>query len=80
MQNIPKEWKRIDRIKSLVQRQSPQTVVPLGDDAFVFRSFKNESVIAQDMMVEDVHFKMEWSSASDLGHRSEEHTSELQSH
>lgn len=69
MQNTPKEWNRIDRIKSLVQRHSPQTVVPLGDDAFVFKNFPGLSVIAQDMMVEDVHFSLAYTSASDLGHK-----------
>ncbi|MDG0817988.1 thiamine-phosphate kinase [Bdellovibrio svalbardensis] len=69
MQNTPKEWNRIDRIKSLVQRHNPQTVVPLGDDAFVFKNFPGLSVIAQDMMVEDVHFSLSYTTAADLGHK-----------
>lgn len=67
MRNTPKEWSRIDRIKSLVQRQSPHTVVGLGDDAFVFKNFPGFSVLAQDMMVENVHFRREYCTPTDLG-------------
>lgn len=69
MQNLPKEWNRIDKIKSLVQRHNPNTVVGLGDDGFVFRNFPGLSVIAQDMMIEEVHFSFDYTSASDLGHK-----------
>ncbi len=69
MQNTPKEWNRIERIRSLVQRHNPQTVVPLGDDAFVFKNLPGLSVISQDMMVEDVHFSLSYTTASDLGHK-----------
>ena len=70
MRNTPKEWSRIQRIKSLVQRQSPHTVVGLGDDAFVFKNFPGYSVWAQDMLVEGTHFHREYCSATDLGHKS----------
>lgn len=69
MQNLPKEWNRIDKIKSLVQRHNPNTVVGLGDDGFVFRNFPGLSVIAQDMMIEEVHFSFDYTTASDLGHK-----------
>ena len=69
MQNTPKEWNRIDRIRSLVQRHNPHTVVALGDDGFVFRNFPGLSVIAQDMMVEEVHFSLEYMTAFDIGHK-----------
>ncbi len=69
MRNTPKEWSRIDRIKSLVQRHNPLTRVPLGDDAFVFKNPPGFSVIAQDMMVENVHFRRSYCSAFDLGHK-----------
>lgn len=67
MRNTPKEWSRIQRIKSLVQRQNPHTVVELGDDAFVFKNFPGFSVLAQDMMVENIHFRREYCAPTDLG-------------
>lgn len=69
MQKTPREWELLQRIKTRVQRRNSHTVVPIGDDAFVFKNFKGLSVIAQDMMVEDIHFRRENSSAADLGHK-----------
>lgn len=70
MQNTPKEWSLIDRIRNRVQRQNDHTKVPLGDDAFVFKNFPGYSVICQDMMVEDVHFSLSYCQAFDLGYKS----------
>lgn len=67
MQNTPKEWTLIEKIRYRVQRHNDHTVVPLGDDAFVFKNFPGYSVICQDMLVEDVHFKLDYFSAFDLG-------------
>ncbi len=69
MQNTPKEWQVLKQIRNKVQRHNPNTIVPLGDDAFVFKNFPGFSVIAQDMMVEDVHFRLDYSCAFDLGHK-----------
>ncbi|MBO9666241.1 MAG: thiamine-phosphate kinase [Bdellovibrio sp.] len=70
MQNTPKEWQVIQNIRSRVQRHNSHTIVPLGDDGYVFKNFSGFSVIAQDMMVEDVHFRLDYASAFDLGHKS----------
>lgn len=67
MQNTPKEWSLIQRIQDRVQRRNDHTVVPLGDDAFVFRNFPGYSVLCQDMMVEDIHFSLDYCSPFDLG-------------
>lgn len=69
MQNTPREHNLIQNLKKLVNRHHPRTVVPLGDDAFVFKSFAENTVMAQDMMVEGVHFKLNYFSPSDLGHK-----------
>ena len=39
MQNTPKEWSLIKNIQYRVQRPNDHTIVPLGDDAFVFRNY-----------------------------------------
>jgi thiamine-monophosphate kinase len=69
MQNPPREHNLIQKIKKLVNRRHPDTLVALGDDGFVFRSFAENTVIAQDMMVENVHFKSNYFGPSDLGHK-----------
>lgn len=69
MKNTPKEWTRIDKIRYRVQRQNEHTVVPIGDDAFVFKNYLGYSVICQDMMVENIHFSLDYFSAYDLGYK-----------
>lgn len=67
MQNTPKEWRLLQKIKSQVQRKNDHVIVPIGDDAFVFKNLPGYSVICQDMLVEDVHFKLDYFSAQDVG-------------
>jgi len=69
MLNTPREHKLVQKLKKLVSRHHPGTLVPLGDDAFVYKSFTENTVIAQDMMIENVHFKTNYFSPSDLGHK-----------
>ena len=69
MQNTPREFNLIQKLKKLVNRHHPRTVVPLGDDAFVFKSFAENTVMAQDMMIENVHFKTNYFGPTDLGHK-----------
>lgn len=68
--HTPKELNLIENLKKVLARHHPRTLVPLGDDAFVFKSFSENTVIAQDIMVEEVHFKRAYFSAADLGHKS----------
>lgn len=67
MQNTPREHLLVQKLKKILTRDHPNTVISLGDDAFVYKSFAGNTVIAQDMMVEDVHYKTSTFSAGDLG-------------
>jgi thiamine-monophosphate kinase len=70
MRDAPRELKLIEVIKNLVQRHHPKSLIPLGDDAFAFKSFSASTVIAQDMMIEGVHFEMTYFKPGDLGYKS----------
>lgn len=70
LQHTPRELNLVEIIKKRVQRKHPRTLVPLGDDAFVFESFRDATVIAQDMLIEGVHFQTKYCSAADIGFKS----------
>lgn len=70
MKKIPLEWSRIQKINKIVDRSNPNTVIPLGDDSFVYKNFSGKSVWCQDLQVEGIHFKREYTSAADLGYKS----------
>lgn len=58
-------------IAELVQRfpQSEQTLVGPGDDAALLRIRNGHVVVSSDLLVEGRHFRRDWVSASDVGHR-----------
>ena len=43
--------------------------VPSGDDAAVLRLGAERLVVSTDMLVQDRHFRLEWSSPEDIGHK-----------
>ncbi|MBU3692026.1 MAG: thiamine-phosphate kinase [Candidatus Nanopelagicaceae bacterium] len=44
-------------------------VVPNGDDGAVFSAGSTNVVVASDMAVEEVHFRLSWSSANEIGRK-----------
>ncbi len=49
--------------------QGEQVLVGPGDDAAVLRIRNGHVVVSTDLLVEGRHFRREWASAADIGHR-----------
>lgn len=62
------EFGLIERIRTQ-QPQGPGVLLGAGDDAAVVAAPDSRVVISTDVLVEGVHFKGEWASAEDIGHR-----------
>ena len=55
-------------LQKIFATADPRLKVGIGDDAAVVAT-QSQSIITSDMAVEDVHFKLEWSSAFDIGRK-----------
>jgi thiamine-monophosphate kinase len=66
------EFGLIDMIKNqfAVSKDNKNIVAGIGDDSFCFKSGKNNICITKDMLVEDVHFKKDWTNPQEIGRKS----------
>jgi thiamine-monophosphate kinase len=62
------EFPLIDRLRE-VFAQGEQVLVGPGDDAAVLRIRNGHVVVSTDVLVEGNHFRRDWASAVDIGHR-----------
>ena len=58
----------ISALQKIFATADSRLLVGIGDDAAVATT-SAQSIITSDMAVEDVHFKLEWSSAFDIGRK-----------
>jgi thiamine-monophosphate kinase len=66
------EFGLIDMIKNQFadSKDNKNIVVGIGDDSFCFKSGKNNICITKDMLVEDIHFKKDWTNPQEIGRKS----------
>jgi thiamine-monophosphate kinase len=62
------EFPLIERLRE-VFAQGEQVLVGPGDDAAVLRIRNGHVVVSTDLLVEGNHFRRDWASAADIGHR-----------
>jgi len=62
------EFPLIDALQALFP-QGEQVLVGPGDDAAVLRIRNGHVVVSTDVLVEGRHFRRDWASAADIGHR-----------
>src|ERR1700710_259579 len=62
------EFPLSDRLRDIFV-QGEQVLVGPGDDAAVIRIRNGHVVVSTDVLVEGRHFRRDWASAADIGHR-----------
>jgi thiamine-monophosphate kinase len=62
------EFPLIDQLRGVFP-QGEQVLVGPGDDAAVLRIRTGHVVVSTDLLVEGRHFRREWATAADVGHR-----------
>jgi thiamine-monophosphate kinase len=65
-------WSERELIKNIAEifaATNPAVLVGIGDDAALLARPENHIVVTTDMAVQDVHFKLDWSSSEEIGRK-----------
>nr|WP_269451935.1 AIR synthase related protein [Tessaracoccus coleopterorum] len=65
--DVSGEFELIERITSGLTVLD-DVILPVGDDAAVLR-FSGDTVVTTDLLIENVHFKRQWSPARAVGRK-----------
>lgn len=63
------EFGLIQIIQSILPKPSQDVLVGLGDDTATFQPKTQPIIVSTDAMVEDIHFRLDWTNAGDLAHK-----------
>ncbi|MFL6114090.1 MAG: thiamine-phosphate kinase [Catenulispora sp.] len=63
------EFGLIARVRARLPLTAPEALVPSGDDAAVLAVPDGRLVTSADLLLEGRHFRRDWSSARDVGHK-----------
>ena len=63
------EIKLIEEISKIIQKEDKRVLVPVGDDAAVCVSPRHNTVLTTDILVEEVHFKLDSILPYQLGYK-----------
>lgn len=63
------EFGLIKRIAAILGPSSSAVQVGIGDDAATIAPCSEPLIVTTDTMIEDVHFRLEWSSPEDIAHK-----------
>ncbi|MFY9225938.1 MAG: thiamine-phosphate kinase [Blastocatellia bacterium] len=67
---MKKEFEFIDYLRNQITDKSADLIAGIGDDAAIFITPNNyQNLISTDLLIEDIHFKLEYTPANLLGYK-----------
>jgi len=67
---VKKEFEFIDYLRNQISDKPADLIAGIGDDAAIFTTPKNyQNLISTDLLIEDIHFKLEYTPANLLGYK-----------